>query len=105
MERNDAPLERIVDQFFASSFTDDALLLLADAAIERGEYTAARRWLQQFSPKLRSPAAGLALWLSLRSVDWKADGDTVRKVLDERQGAVANTLAYPDTDLCGRRCH
>jgi outer membrane protein assembly factor BamB len=43
-------LKRIPEEVFASSFTDRALDLLGDLALERGEFEEAERWWKMLSP-------------------------------------------------------
>jgi outer membrane protein assembly factor BamB len=56
-------LQRVVDQYFNSSWGDDALLALGEMALERGEHQKAFALWEQISRKLR-PAGGLPLWLA-----------------------------------------
>ncbi|HEY0984260.1 outer membrane protein assembly factor BamB family protein [Schlesneria sp.] len=48
--RDAGELQRIVHQFFMSSYGDDALLALGEAAWDRGEFSAARSWWEQLVP-------------------------------------------------------
>jgi len=48
--RDEAELLRIVRQTFMSSYGDDALLALGEAAWDRGDFSAARQWWQQLLP-------------------------------------------------------
>lgn len=45
--RDERLLRRIVDQFYCSSYGDDALWLLGELALERGDYGAARGYWEQ----------------------------------------------------------
>ena len=45
--RDEAMLRRIVDHFYCSSYGDDALWLLGELALERGDYGAARSYWEQ----------------------------------------------------------
>ncbi|MCE9603984.1 MAG: PQQ-like beta-propeller repeat protein [Planctomycetia bacterium] len=45
--RDEAALRRIVDQFYCSSYGDEALWLLGEMALERGDYGAARGYWEQ----------------------------------------------------------
>lgn len=45
--RDEATLHRIVDHFYCSSYGDDALWLLGEMALERGDYGAARSYWEQ----------------------------------------------------------
>jgi len=46
-ERDAASLRRVVDEFFASSSGDDALLALGDMALEHGDHGEARSWWEK----------------------------------------------------------
>ncbi len=48
--RSAARLRRLVDQYFASSVGDEALLALGDMALERGEHGEARSWWERLIP-------------------------------------------------------
>ena len=54
--RDVALLEQLVDEFFVSSYADDALWLLGETALEQGRYEAAREYWERISPALRMPA-------------------------------------------------
>lgn len=55
-KRNRRLLENVVDQAFASSFGDDALLALGDMTLESGDYAAARGYWMRILPS--SPPVG-----------------------------------------------
>jgi hypothetical protein len=95
--RNERLLRRVVDEFYCSSWGDDALLALGELALERGDYAAARCYWEQISPLLRCPA-GQPLWLALRDVDLGAHWPQVERRWRERPNPPA-WLAYPDTPL------
>lgn len=71
--RDKSYLQRVVDQFFASSSGDDALDALAEIWLEQGDYGAAR-----------------AAWHRLVPRDADVSPDSA---------AVADRIVYPDTDL------
>ena len=48
--RDEKLVRRVVEQAFASSAGDDALLRLADFALERGEHAVSRNYLERISP-------------------------------------------------------
>ena len=48
-------LARVVREFFASSWCDDALVSLGDLALERGHTAAARRWWRMLYAELNGP--------------------------------------------------
>ena len=83
--RDEKLLKRIVDQFFCSSWGDDALWGLGELALERGDCAAARRFWQSLSPRLVDSRGTLTypdthfelaavrarlLLVSLRAEDW-----------------------------------
>jgi len=106
-ERDPRRLQRIADEFFASSVGDQAVWRLGSYALEQGEFRRAREYWEQASPVLRFPAvsdprlsafAGHSLWWLLRDVDLTAHWDTLRTAL--ATGADSGTaLAFPDSDL------
>ncbi|MDA1016447.1 MAG: PQQ-binding-like beta-propeller repeat protein [Planctomycetota bacterium] len=67
------PLLDIVDRSFASRWGDDALLLLGDAAWERGDLDFARRYWRQLLPAISSPQ--LANAGAIDDVNYPADRD------------------------------
>jgi outer membrane protein assembly factor BamB len=100
-------LERIVQQYLASSSGDEAALLLGDAALARGDVVAARAAWLKLHPSLRtSDAAAQALgvypglpWFSaLRGRLLKSSAEGVRDLLTSsaEQGL---TPAHPDTNV------
>jgi hypothetical protein len=95
--RDERLLRRVVNEFFCSSWGDDALLALGELALERGDYEAARRYWEQMSPLLRGPA-GQPLWLALWKVDLAAHWPQIEGRWRERPNPPA-WLAYPDTPL------
>jgi outer membrane protein assembly factor BamB len=90
-------LQRVVDQFFASSWGDDALLALGDIALEQGAYSDARHAWERISPLLRGPN-GRPLWLALRTAKSEEQWRNLEPALKEREGP-ATWLAYRDTNL------
>ncbi len=93
LHRDAAPLNRLVEQMFLSSWTDKALYALGEMALEQANYREARWCWERISPELRSPD-GLPLWLAIRS---GRERPTDSRRHDE-PGAKA-WLAFPDTDL------
>ena len=86
----------MADEFFLSSWGDEACFALGEIALEQGDFEQARWCWERISPELRTPA-GLPLWrAALKSGESlaKGKGETASGV----QGAAA-WLAYPDTDL------
>ena len=67
-------LLRVVREFYASSWSDDALYALSELALQRGDTTAARRWLSNIHPELLGPEgepAAVALATVSESVEPK----------------------------------
>lgn len=62
--RDEAALQRIVDRYFLSSVTDDALLLLGDWALEAGQFARARNCWERLASTTRD-AQGQPAWLAL----------------------------------------
>lgn len=73
--RDPEPLRQVVERAFASSYGDDALFLLGEMALERGDHTGARHyWRTLLPPDQRVEIAG-------------------------PNGGLATLLVYPRTDL------
>jgi outer membrane protein assembly factor BamB len=68
-------LRRVIQQAFASSWGDKALLALGEMALERGDYTSARWYWEQIIP-VPQPGAGPRTWLSVPNTE--VDLATVR---------------------------
>ncbi len=96
-QHREASLQRVVDEFFGSSWGDDALLALGEMALDRADYDAARRYFEQISPLLRDPD-GRSLWLALRAPEWHGH---MKRLLEQWSARTAppDWLAYPDTPL------
>ncbi len=94
---DEAMLERVVEEFYCSSWGDDALLALGELALERADYPAARGAWEQISPLLRSPH-GLPPWLALRDIDLNAHWPAVERRWLAR-AEPPSWLAYPDTQF------
>jgi outer membrane protein assembly factor BamB len=95
--RDDRLLHRVVDEFFCSSWGDDALMALGELALERGDYELARSSWEQISPTLRSPD-GMPAWLALRNIDLKSKWPEVERRWNVREKP-AGWLVYPDTNV------
>ena len=96
--RDEEMLEQVVDQFFASSYGDDALHALGEMALERGDFAGARGYWQQIDPTLRTPQ-GLPIAIALRgSWVWKERWPATRRWLTQPR-LHRSWLAYPDSDL------
>ncbi len=99
--RDPAPLRRIVEQLFVSSWGDKALYALGEIELERANYQEARwRW-ERISPELRA-ADGGPLWLALRAGRGGIAGSTAAlpSPWPSPRGRGSDAwLAYPDTTL------
>lgn len=95
--RDTTLLERIVNEYFCSSWGDDALDALGEIALERGDYSTARRSWEQISPFLRSPD-GRSLWRALTGIDLATKWPEIEQRWQNRKHP-AVWLAYPDTQL------
>jgi outer membrane protein assembly factor BamB len=95
--RDERQLRRVVDEFFCSSWGDDALLALGELALERGDYAQARSYWEQISSLTRSPD-GMPVWLALRNIDLKSQWPEVERRWNAREKP-ADWLAYPDTNI------
>jgi outer membrane protein assembly factor BamB len=95
--RDEQLLRRVVDEWFCSSWGDDALLSLGEVALERGDYSTARRYWEQISPLLRSPN-GMPMSFALRKIDFNQKWSEVERRWQSRQKP-ADWLVYPDTQL------
>jgi hypothetical protein len=95
--RNEDLLRHVVDEFFCSSWGDDALLALGELALERADHAAARRRWEQINPLLRDPA-GRPLWLALHGIDLDTHWREVVRRWNDRLTAPA-WLVYPDSSL------
>src|SRR5262249_10524105 len=93
--RNEGQLHRVVNDFFCSSWGDDALMALGELALERGDYASARRSWEQISPLLRAPD-GSPTWLALCDIDLNSKWPEVERLWLAREKP-AEWLAYPDT--------
>jgi len=100
-------LQRIFDQYFVSSYGDDAALLLGEYHLQRGEYAAARRCWESISITFCPPPAirsgGLApeatpLWRMLDSSDAKFEELWPQVQQHLQQPGRPDWLVFPDPD-------
>ena len=78
---NDAPLRKLLRGFFASSYGDDALYLLAERAWQRGRIEQARRYWEQSLPARRPVKPGTRV-LVLRYPDGsRASADILARLV------------------------
>ena len=105
--RDKAPLQSLVTKYFASSYSDEALMRLGEYAFERGDWTAARDYWERINPLLRFPAhedakfsefAGQPRWLITRHLETEDDWNQTLPLLQNGSGK-ASWLAYRDSDL------
>lgn len=106
-EHDEALLERIVQQYLASSSGDEAALLLGDAALARGDAVAARRAWLKLNPALRTSEEaaqqlgvypGLPWFFALRGRPLKLAEETVQGLLTNASGQ-GLAPAHPDTSI------
>lgn len=96
-QRDELALQQLTSEYFCSRWGDDALQLLGEIALERGDSTTARRYWQQISPQLTDPLGRSLAW-SLHGIDLKEQGEAIAKLIADAP-AVPGTLVYPDSDL------
>ncbi len=103
-QRKLALLEQLVDQLFVSSYGDDALLRLGEAALERAEYARARDCWQRISPLLCAPSdpsrgyQTQSWWRALQRADLHQQWAELEPLMTQPRAAT-RWLAYPDTDV------
>lgn len=102
-----AQLQRVVRNYFASSWGDDALWQLGEIALARGEYANAREAWESLSPLTRTPSKvdprwavppGRPLWLAIRGAKLAEHWPQIEAALTQ-PSTECNWLAYPDTDF------
>lgn len=105
--RDEALLQRIVDELLLSSSGDEALMLLGELALQRGNGTLARAAWERISPRLRVPPdvarllgcePGCSWWTALRGRPLDALWPQLAARLQEDTQPIT-WLAYPDTNL------
>ncbi|TWT33568.1 hypothetical protein KOR34_34000 [Posidoniimonas corsicana] len=94
-DRDVAPLQRVIDEYFVSSSTPAAALLLSDLAIERGDFNAARAALARLHPLLTDPA-GRPIGIALNGVDLPSHWEQIDPLLREPRQTLPPT--YPDAE-------
>jgi len=112
-------IELVASDYFASSFGDDALAALAEMALERGDYTAARGYFRRLSPELHamtsypfvaalvkydgsaSQLAALSKWLDNSAND--ADGSVVPDTEREPAALMARLVLVSIRERSARR--
>jgi len=106
-ERDEALLERLVDELFVSESGDDAALVLGEYALERGDYAAARELWERISPQFRMPAPAHSRratgsgsqWLAVReSADLDENWPALRTQITGSTVNRLRGLSYPDSD-------
>ena len=106
-DRDETLLRRIVAQYFASSWGDDALMKLGEFELGRGNYTLARAAWERISSALRVPASepgdfgappGHPLWLALRVVDLDNDWERLEPLFSNAPQQ-PGWLVFPDTNI------
>ena len=106
-DRDETLFRRIVAQYFASSWGDDALMKLGEFELGRGNYTLARAAWERISPALRMPASepgdfgaprGHPLWLALRGLDLDNVWERLEPLFSNAPQQ-PDWLVFPDTDI------
>lgn len=106
-DRNEALLERIVQQYLASSSGDEAALLLGDAALARGDAVSARAAWLKIHPALRTSEEaaeqlgvypGLPWFCALRGRPLRTSEEGIQKLL-VGASSLGLSPAHPDTNL------
>ncbi len=93
--RDPKALQRILTEFFVSTPTAEAILLLADLAIEQGDYGAARGALERLHPLLTGPT-GRPIGVELIGIDLDEHWPQVEAAL--KQPRTTFPAVYPDAD-------
>ncbi|MEW4451759.1 PQQ-binding-like beta-propeller repeat protein [Bremerella sp. JC817] len=100
-------LSATINDYFLSSHTDEALLVLGDLLLERGRFNEARTAWERISPRFRTPEdpqgvllamAGQPMWVAVGGIDWKQHRDHVAALLNEAASS-ASLATIPDTDV------
>ncbi len=84
-----------LDQFFSSRYGDEALLLLGDRALERGNFNQAREYWQRIDESLTAEG-GASLWHAYQGVE---PVSVVNDLADRKVQSHRFVLVYPDTDI------
>ncbi len=104
--KDDRLLHRVVDQMLLSSSGDDALFLIGEIALERGNYMLARQAWQRIDARLRVPTSasrtlscppGVSWWTALRGLDLSPLKNTLQLAFQRNDNS--NRLAIPDSDI------
>lgn len=98
MAHDEEQLKRVVEQFYCSSSADEAMLLLGEISLERGDASMARYWWSQISPLLRD-AGGLPAWIAVSRDDLQNPAAAEVLAQFRSRESPPRWLAYPDTDL------
>lgn len=106
--RDETLLLRVVEQMFASSHADQALLTLGELALERGEFQKARGYWQRITPlamtpSVAGPIAGLQqdrpLFFGVRGASTQELADPVVDWLLRPRREPSTRLIHPDSDI------
>jgi len=104
---SESRLQRVADELLLSAVGDQALLRLGEMALERGNYTLARRHWESIHPQLRvfpaaaqvlQCAAGCSWWSALHGRDWQARWPALAATFAQPPGPIT-WLAYPDSEI------
>jgi hypothetical protein len=99
-QRDPNALSAVVDQYRASGVGDDALLALADFALEAGDTNLARGFLTQITPAASAPD-GRPWGVALAGVNLEDQSvrDAIAKQVAKPQASNPAASVYPDTEL------
>lgn len=90
--RDPAQLANAIDDYFLSSYTDDALLYLGDLLLEQARFNEARTAWERISPQFRTPndpsgvllaMPGQPMWVAVDGIDWKKHRNYIRQCLED----------------------
>jgi hypothetical protein len=104
---NEAELQRVVDKLFLSSVGDQAAWRLGALALERGNFTLARKSWEQLHPGLRAGSEasrllgctpGTSWWLALQGRSLDEVWPSLQAAVDQEDGN-HHRLVYPDSDI------
>lgn len=106
-DRDPHQLQRIVRDYFCSSFGDDALWQLGEMALASGDYATAREAWERTSALTRTPgkvdarwpvAPGRPLWLAIRGAKLDQRWPQIEAALTQ-PATESNWLAFPDSEI------
>ncbi len=105
--RDEQSLSRVVQQLYASRYTDQALQELGDLAMERGRFQQARTHWRQITPFALTPASATdipgarpdrSLWLGVKDIPAEVEDARLKAWLTAPRDTTRR-LVYPDSEL------